>query len=90
MWSRLGLRVGHSEAGIDVAAMLPKTWAASVVVSSQDLSAPDPALSFGVEWAGPGCAHYEMKLCMPLHCMAGAALPEPHPSPPGCLCTARF
>ena len=70
--------------------MLPKTWAASVVVFSQDLSAPDPALSFGVEWAGPGWSHYEMNHCMLLHCMADAALPEPHPSPPGYLCTARF
>lgn len=33
--------------------MLPNIWAASVAVFSQDRSAPDQVLSFGVEWAGP-------------------------------------
>ena len=41
-------------AGIEMAALPQEIWAASVAVFSQELSAPDQVLSFGVEWAGQG------------------------------------
>ena len=69
LWNNLGLRVWHSQ----VAAMLPNIWAASVAVFSQDLSAPDQVLSFGVEWAGSGWSHWEMNHCMLLQHMAATA-----------------
>lgn len=40
--------------GIEVAALLPKNWAEAVLGFSQDLPAPDLALSYGGKWAEPG------------------------------------
>ena len=39
--------------GTEVAMLPPEIWAASVPLSSQDLSAPDPAPSCGMQWAEP-------------------------------------
>ena len=50
-----GLGLGVVAAGIEVAVVLPEIWAASVADFSQDLSAPDLGLSYGMEWVEPGC-----------------------------------
>ena len=46
-------------AGTEVAVLPPGIWAASVANFSQDASAPDLALSCGVEWAEPGLSGWE-------------------------------
>ena len=44
-------------AGIEVAVLPHGIWAASVADLSQDLSAPDLALSCSIEWEGPVHSH---------------------------------
>ena len=60
-------------AGVELAALLPEIWAASVAVFSQDRSSPDVVLSCGVEWAEAGRSCWEMNCCIPL---PRACLPE--------------
>lgn len=44
---------------IEVAVLSAGIRALSAADFSQDLSAPGPAPSCGVEWVAPGCSHWE-------------------------------
>ena len=69
------------DARIEVALLHTGIWAASVADFPQDLSAPDPVLSCGVDWAELGRSCWETNCCILLSKLTVAidAPPRPHP-----------